>query len=958
MTPFLQQVATAFYRRYSTDLQRMAFVFPNRRAGVFFRKYLSQAAGRPIFSPAILTINGLFLQLSRHRPADRIHMLFLLYRIYIRRSGSDETFDDFIFWGDMLLNDFDDVDKHLVDARRLFANIGDLHDLDSGLDYLSDEQIRAIRSFWSSFRAEKTDANQQQFLSIWKLLHAMYTELRDTLAAAGQGYEGMIFRDVLERIRQEGHSGTAYEQIVFVGLNAISPAEHMLLTLLRSQGIADFYWDGGSDRVRDPDNRASHFLTALSKEFPSALALPAEEPVEQHITLTGIPSRIGQAKHVCTLLNEITAQTGTLSAEQALRTAIVLPDEQLLIPVLNSIPMSVPHINVTLGYPLAGTPVATLTELIQALQKNLRTVDGRPAFHHRETLALLNHHYVAALCPADAAGLIKDITIRNQIHIAATDLHRNPLLTRIFSPVTDAAAIPAYLIAILEELNRSISALQPEKADGESAATMQDLEQEFIYHYHNTLNRLKDLMHEEQIPMAAETFFRLLKRLTQTITIPFHGEPLAGLQVMGLLETRVLDFDRLIILSMNEGIFPLKQTATSFIPYNLRRGFGLPTHEHQDSIWAYHFYRLISRAAHVHLLYDTRTDGARTGEASRYIQQLKYHYEIPLREQLLIHQIAVGRPPALQVNKSAEIMQKLDDYLQGGDRALSASTLNMYLDCPLKFFFTSVEKLGEEDEITETVENRTFGNILHKVIERLYQPLTGALITADLLRAAAAETTLTREIQRAFAQLFFHSDNVRPLTGQNYLTGEMIRKYILKILEQDRRLTPFRYIRSEKKMQCLFRLTDGRQIQLKGFIDRLDEINGTLRVVDYKTGIRKPLDFKTIPSLFDPADEKRQSAIMQVFMYAWMHGADTPDTSTPLQPVVYYVRELFSPAFDPVIYIGKEKNPVTDFIPHRDEFENHLRTCLDRLFHPAIPFTQTVRSRTCTWCPFAAICGK
>jgi hypothetical protein len=912
------------------------------------------AAGKPIFSPAILTISGLFFELSGRQSADRIRMLFLLYRIYVRRSGRDESFDAFVHWGEILLSDFDDIDKYLVDARRLFTNVTDLHDLEKQFDYLSEAQLAAIRSFWSSFRAEKTGAGQRDFLEIWQLLHDIYRELRETLAAENTGYEGMIFREAVERLRQEGHCELPYRKIVFTGLNALTTAERELMTLLQKQGRADFYWDYASALVNDPDNRASAFVRDNLKRFPSELTLPAEEENTPEVELIGIPSRIGQAKHLHPLLTEMLGDRMQIDPEEALRTAVVLPDEKLLVPVLNAIPEAITRINVTLGYPLAGTPAAALMELILALQKNLRhTEDGERCFNHRETLGVLNHPYVMSSCREAATTLAGEIAAQNRIRVTAAEMSQTPLLSLIFSPVADAGALSDYLIAVLQELNRTLTALHPESEE-DAPACMDELEQEFVFHYFTTVNRMKELIAEAGIHMSAETYFNLLKRVTDTITIPFQGEPLSGLQVMGLLETRVLDFDRLIILSANEGLFPSRSSLNTFIPFNLRRGFGLPAQEHRDSLMAYHFYRLIARAGRVTLLYDTRTEGLQTGEVSRFVHQLKYHYGIPVREKLTVYPVRLSRTQALQVEKTEDVQRRLSAYLQGGTKALSASTVNTWLDCPLKFYFASVEELKEEEEVSESVENSMFGSLLHKVIEGVYEPFCGATVTADLLKSAAGETHLTDLIHRAFAELFFHSEKIRPLSGQHYLTGELIRKYILKILERDRRLTPFRYLRSEKKMQTSFPLTDGRAVRLKGFIDRLDEVGGAVRIIDYKTGMKKSLDVKTIESLFDPADEKRPPAIMQVFMYAWMYGET--EGIVPLQPAVYYMRDLFG-EFDPTICIGKEKEPVTDFTPYRRAFEDRLRTSLDTLFRPDIPFTRAPFAKTCSYCPFAGICG-
>ena len=996
MIPFLQQIAALFYQRYGIDIQRFAFVFPNRRSGLFFRKYLSQVARKPLFAPAVFTINELFLRMSDKQPADRIRMLFLLYRIYIRHSRSDEGFDDFVFWGEMLLNDFEDIDKYLIDAARLFSNVADLQQIDNDMSYLQPEQIEAIRTFWSSFQpkgngenvgSRGNGENRGNFLKIWEHLYAIYKDFRKELAEEGRGYEGMIFRDVAEKMKQGALDMLPYEKIVFVGLNAISTAEKELMKGLQKQGIADFYWDCGSESLLDVDNKASFFIRENLKLFPSAFPLPEEEPNRPEIKLIGIPSRIGQAKQVYSILKETLAGRSEPDSEEALRTAIVLPDEQLLIPVLHSIPEEFTRINVTLGYSLSGAPIASLIDSIMELQKRLRTIDGRLFFYHREVLAVLNHHYIVSACPDEISVLLKEITEQNRIFLSSSDLNRSPLLEMIFQPVTGVSEISDYLILILKELNRIITSHydKPEKDETE-AVSMGEFEQEFVYHYFTMINRLKEMIHDCNIQLSVETFFRLLKRLTDTISIPFQGRPLSGLQIMGMLETRVLDFDRLIILSMNEGIFPAKQTAGSFIPYNLRRGFGLPTYEHQDSIWAYHFYRLIARAKKVALLYDTRTEGMQTGEVSRFVHQLRYHYGIPVKNKPVVFNISSSQPLTLQVEKTEEVMSKMKAYLTGGSKALSASTINTYLDCPLKFYFSSIEGLKEEEEVSESVENKVFGNIFHRVLEWLYQPFIGSVVTADLLKLQANEKTLTEAIHRAFSELFFHSKEVRSLSGQHYLTGEMIRKYVLKLIEKDCELTPFKYIQSEQKIQYPIRLTNGTEIQLKGFIDRLDEVNGVVRVVDYKTGTKKKLEFKSMASLFDMADEKRQSAIMQVFMYAWMcntspyplrRGTDRAypppegagggvcasqnnifSSDASIQPTLYYVRDFFSNDFDPVIYHGKEKEPVSDFSVYRDEFENCLRSCLDRMFDPDIPFTQAVNTKICTYCPFSIVCGK
>lgn len=959
MTPFLQQIASLFYQQYGAEVSRLAFVFPNRRTGLFFQKYLSEVADKPLFSPTILTINDLFVQLSGKQTADRINMLFMLYDIYVRHSGSTETFDEFLYWGEMLLNDFDDVDKYMADARMLFTNVTDLREIENDFSFLDAEQIAAIRTFWSSFYPKGDSPNQEEFLAVWKILYTLYNDLRDALAAEGRGYEGMIFREVVEQMEQNNCCDLPYTKVVFVGLNALSVAEERFLIQLQKRGIADFYWDYASDKVTDPNNKASYFVERNLKNFPSQYPLPAEEKVDTEIEVIGIPSGIGQAKQVYTLLNEL-CKEDEMSPEEALRTAIILPDEHLLIPVLNAIPEQIRRINVTMGYPLAGTPVASLMEYILALQKNVRYVDRQPVFYFRDVLPILNHRYISSTCPEIVNALVKDIAENNRIYISAADLGKTDLLSVLFLPVTDVNTFSDYLINVLQELNKVMHALSSDEEEEDATQRTNDLEQEFIFHYFTTVNRMKEIMQDAGIEMKIDTYFRLLKRVTDTITIPFRGEPLSGLQIMGVLETRALDFDRLIILSMNEGIFPLRKAANSFIPYNLRRGFGLPTYEHQDSVWAYHFYRLIYRANHVSLLYDTRSNGLQTGEVSRFVHQLHYHYEVPLQNKLLVYNVSSAKTPALQVKKTDEVMQRLNAFHKGGSRAISASAVNTYLDCPLKFYFSVVEGIQEEEEVSETIESNVFGSILHKVMEELYMPLCGKIVTADLLKAIKKDTpVLTGAIARAFAEIFFMSDVVRPLTGQNFLIGEMIRKYVEKILERDSKLTPFRYIESERKINRLFTLGDNRtEIQLKGFIDRIDEVRDAVRIIDYKSGSGTSV-FTSVESLFDKEDKDRAKAVMQVFMYSWMLGA-APAGKT-IQPGIYYMRMLFSDSFDASVSRRIERTktePVTDFSAYSEAFEGELRRCLDEIFGRETPFTQTTTEKACAWCPFKDICGK
>lgn len=964
MLPFLKQIALLFHKEYGTEIARFAFVFPSRRAGLFFKKYLSEAAGKPVFSPTVFTINDLFIQMSGKRKADRIYLLFTLYNMYMEQSGSDETFDNFLYWGEMLLNDFDDVDKYMADARMLFSNVTDLRSIEQDFSFLNEKQVEAIRAFWSAFYPLDNKANKVEFLAVWEVLYHLYDSFKRKLEGEGCGYEGMLFREVVEKLKAGEDLFPAYEKVVFVGLNALSKVEEELLKLFRKKGLADFYWDYGSSKTRDPLNLSSFFAGNNLRQFPPAFELPAEEEREPEIEVISIPSGVGQAKQVYTILDNLVKEN-KLNDGNSLNTAIVLPDETLLMPLINSIPESVKHINVTMGYPLSAASVAALIDYVATLQKNLRYIDGQASFYFRDVLPVLNHHYLMYDGSGSAQRLARSIIAHNRIYIGVSEFAGNELLEAVFRPVESADAFLVYLIDLLKIFERIVGrqkASGDEGREDEKAVNIHDVEREFIFHYYAVVNRLNDLIAAMQVNMTADTCFRLVKRMIDSTTVPFEGEPLSGLQIMGVLETRALDFERLLILSVNEGVFPSRSVSASFIPYNLRRGFGLPAYEHQDSIWSYYFYRLLYRANHVALLYDSRSGGLLSGEVSRFVHQLRYHYELPLRDKLLIYNVSSSGSNLLSAGKEGDVMNKLAAFYEGGGKSISASAINTYLDCPLKFYFSVIEEVREEEAVSEMVERDMFGNILHKVMEALYNPLCGELVTENhlaLIRKDKAKMSDT--IRMAFAREFFNKDDVKALTGQYYLIGEMIRKYALKVLEQDSRLAPFHYIKSEQRINDAIHISGGRVISLKGFIDRVDKVNDVIRIIDYKSGSGTTV-FPSVESLFGMNSKDRPKAVMQVFMYAWMYSRlpENRDKNLRISPEIYFMRMLFSPDFDSAVY-QKEgrggRNPVSDFMPYKESFENGLRECLDDIFSVNLPFTQTSVGKTCQYCRFRKICG-
>lgn len=963
MIPFLYNVAQAYYKSYGQDISRYTFVFPNRRAGIFFQHYLSQIAGRPIFSPEILTVTDLFEKLSPYKKADRIEMLFLLYDIYIRVSSSTETFDEFLYWGEMLLNDFDDVDKYLVDAQQLFRNIHDLKEIDAGFDYLTESQIEAIRRFWSNFLPIGENDKKKDFLEMWEVLFQLYTSLREQLHNKGMAYEGMIFRDVTERLANDIDYKLPFEKVIFVGLNGHSKSEERLLKYLHKRKIADFYWDYSSPLVRDPQNKASFFIDRNKMLFPTQLTLEPEElSLDQPVVeVIGIPSAVGQAKYVHTIIKSLMDEKQITSSTQAMNTALVLPDENLLLPALYSIPGEIDKINVTMGYSLGNSSISGLMEHVFELQRNIRRSENYTGFYYKPVLAILNHRYITNVASDEAKVLRTNIIQYNKTTVSSQDLQSHPLFQLIFRPVFNWQDIPYYLQSILSTLNTTLSVNEKnEEKDEDINARSIDIECEFIVEYYKTINKMDEALRNVLPEMSVDTYFKLLRKLIVGISVPFRGEPLSGLQIMGVLETRALDFDNLIILSMNEGIFPLKKAASSFIPYNLRKGFDLPTYEHQDSIFSYHFYRMINRAKRIYLLYDTRTEGLQTGEVSRYYNQIKHLYNdsFDIREKLAVYKVSSTESLAISIQKTPQIMEKMNVFLQGGDKRLSASSINTYLNCPLQFYFSVVENMEEEDEIAETIEASTFGTIFHSIMEWLYEPFKGKMITADLLHNISKNNKLLTEmIERSFAENYFKSEKVKRLTGQNYLTGEVLRKYIRQVLATDAKLTPFIYIDSEERIKKDYPLPSGKVVSLKGIIDRVDEVSGHTRIIDYKTG-KGVLRYKEMKDLFDKEMKDRPKAVMQVFMYSHLYMLDHPDKI--LEPGIYYLRNLFDTKFNPDVISksGRGDGRITDFSEYRPEFTGYFDACLEEIFDPQVPFSQTPTGEACKWCIFTNICKK
>lgn len=943
MTPFLEQLAQTYYNAYAKDLSEFAFVFPNRRAGLFFRKALAKVSQKPLFAPDILAINDLFFKESNLLQADKITLLFTLYTSYKKVVKSDESFDTFLFLGDMLLADFNDIDKYMADAKQVFQNISDIKDIESDLSWMSDDQKAIIKQFWGYFLKENGRYLETQFMEMWATLFELYTTFKQDLRIQGIGYDGMIFRDVAER---NDSLTSSYKRVIFVGFNALTTTEEALFKKYQRLGIGDYYFDYQSPEIKSIGNVANQFINENESKFHAKFELDTattEGITNRKIELIAIPSDIGQTKQVYHILETLQREHPD---NMGLKTAIVLPDEKMLIPMLHAVPESVKTINITMGYPLSLTPIAALMDHIAALQKNSRLIDKKPHFYYKHVLAILNHPYIFDYAKEDVEHITEQIRKENLFLVSPDELRRNELFNALFTPITETSDFIDYLSTITTLLSNTAQN-DPSK----------QLDAEYFANYQSAINRLEENLTQTNIPLSSDTFFKLLKQLTGSINIAFKGEPVEGLQIMGTLETRALDFDNLIITSFNEGIFPRQNTNPSVIPYSLRRAFGLPTYDYHDAIFAYNFYRMIYRAKRVFLIYDSRSDG-KHGELSRYAAQLEYLYNLPLIRKSVSYSVSSKKTGAITIEKDERIIERLAQFTdKDSEKAISASDINNYIDCPLRFYFSKIEELGTPDTVSETIESNTFGTLFHKVMELLYEPYKGQLITKAII-TNLMDTTITLDtyIHQAFNEVFYKSKTTMPILGHNLLIANIIKTYVLQTLRFDQQArAPFHYIDSELRLKTNLVLENGITVNLKGFIDRVDKQNNITHIVDYKTG-KATCEFRDINELFDGDNLKRPKAVLQTFFYGMLYNKEQAN-GEQIKPVIYSLRALEN--YQITHKISKDQAPIiNDYATIEEPFEIALKNCLSTIFDPKQSFTQCNDQKQCEFCNFRTICNR
>ncbi len=955
MQTFLQLVAHDLYSKIGNDLSRTVLVFPNKRANLFFNGYLAGESDQPIWAPAAMSISDLFQKLSVQKTGDPIRLVCELYKVFKEETQSQETLDDFYFWGELLISDFDDVDKNMVDADKLFSNLQGLKNLMDNYDFLDKEQEEAIRQFFQNFSIERRTELKEKFISLWDKLGSIYHRYQENLTELGIAYEGMLYRNVIEQLDTER---LKYDKYIFVGFNVLNKVEHQFFKLLQDADKAMFYWDYDIFYTQQiKKHEAGEFLKRNLQDFPNELPDSYFDSFKtpKNIRYISASTENAQAR----FLPEWIRTTFSNSECDEKENAVVLCNEALLLPVLHSIPQEVKNVNITMGFPLAQTPVYSFINAAMELQTNgYRSDTGR--FTYEAVSAILKHPYTQQLS-THADSLEDELTKTNRFYPLPSELKQDDFLANLFTPRSGIKDLCDYLVGLIKD----ISILY--RKEGEYNDIFNQLYRESLFQSHLKINRLYSLIESGELNVRTDTLKRLISKVLTASNIPFHGEPAIGMQVMGVLETRNLDFRNLVMLSLNEGQLPKSGGESSFIPYNLRKAFGMTTIEHKNAVYAYYFYRLIQRAENITLLYNTSSDGLNRGEESRFMLQLLVEGPHEITREYL----EAGQSPQsnqeIQIEKTPEVLRRIYrayDSSNPKSVILSPSALNAYLDCRLRFYYRYVAGLKTPDEVSAEIDSALFGTIFHLSAQLVYTELTanGNMIQKeDLERLLRDEVKLQSYVDRAFKkELFKVAPEEKPeYNGIQLINSKVIVSYLKQLLRNDLQYTPFEMVAMEKKVSEEMTIQTGQgpfTLRLGGTIDRMDAKEGTLRIVDYKTG-GSPKTPANIEQLFTPS-ETRPNYIFQTFLYAAIMSRKQ---SLMVAPALLYIHRAASESYSPVIEMGeprKPKIPVNNFAFFEDEFRERLQALLEEVFDEKEAFTQTKDIKKCSYCDFKAICKR
>ena len=953
---FLEYVAEDIIGKYGTDLSRIAVVFPNKRAALFLNEHLARIAGQPVWSPAYITISDLFRQHTDLKPADPIKLICDIHKSFTKCTGIDETLDHFYGWGQLLLADFDDIDKNMADADSIFCNLKDIHELDD-ISYLDDEQKEMLKRFFANFSDDIESELKKRFLSLWSHFGDIYHDYNRRLTEQGIGYEGAIYR----KVASEETLHLKYDKYLFVGFNLIQKVERVLFSRLMKEGKAKFYWDfdeyymptaRAQQSASVPNNTAS--FAAYLTDFPNELDntdrdIYANMRRPKRIRFISSPTENAQARFASNwLLENDRYKAGR-------KTAVVMCDESILLPIMHSLPPEADKVNITSGFPLAMTPVASLVMLLFDLYTlGLRKKD-----------TAFNPHYMKKLMAHPYARHLQEVQLKEMNDVHLKGVHSKGVhLSQVHQE--GSAALLQHIATLVKQVGIAT------KQEGDA------LTQESVFRMFTILNRLAALADSGDLLVDNTTLRRLVSQLVGAASIPFHGEPVIGVQIMGVLETRNIDFDNVLLLSCNEGNMPKGVNDSSFIPYSIRKAHGLTTIDNKVAIYSYYFHRLLQRAGDITIAYNNSTDNGHTGEMSRFMLQLLVesgqkidHYSLTAK-----NQPTPLMPKAIEKDETA--LSKLEEMSR-----LSPSAINTYIRCKLAFYYQYIAHIKEPDSDPETIDNRMFGNIFHRAAYLIYKDITDH---SPVIEKAHIQAYLSnRKLLASVVDRAFEEEECKTNNGLQIINREVIIEYITKLLKIDQQLCPFSILAMEEEAKVYTQLsfttpsggaikggalvssapTKQYNLTIGGIIDRLDAITDKqtgkrrIRVVDYKTGNKPSSAIKSIEEVFDPKNiaSKHSNYFLQAILYSLIvsRSKEWNAANDAVSPALLFIKQAATNDYDPTLCI--DKHPISDVTVYEEEFLTKLKETIADMYSPDAAFTPTDDRKKCELCPYRMLCG-
>ena len=960
---FLEYVAEDIIGKYGTDLSRIAVVFPNKRAALFLNEHLARIAGQPVWSPAYITISDLFRQHTDLKPADPIKLICDIHKSFTKCTGIDETLDHFYGWGQLLLADFDDIDKNMADADSIFCNLKDIHELDD-ISYLDDEQKEMLKRFFANFSDDIESELKKRFLSLWSHFGDIYHDYNRRLTEQGIGYEGAIYR----KVASEETLHLKYDKYLFVGFNLIQKVERVLFSRLMKEGKAKFYWDfdeyymptaRAQQSASVPNNTAS--FAAYLTDFPNELDntdrdIYANMRRPKRIRFISSPTENAQARFASNwLLENDRYKAGR-------KTAVVMCDESILLPIMHSLPPEADKVNITSGFPLAMTPVASLVMLLFDLY-TLGLRKKGTAFNPHYLKKLMAHPYAHHLQEAQ----LKEVHLKG-VHLSQVHQPNSTSAqpTTQHSTFNTQHSILHHIATLIKQVGIAT------KQEGDA------LTQESVFRMFTILNRLAALADSGDLLVDNTTLRRLVSQLVGAASIPFHGEPVIGVQIMGVLETRNIDFDNVLLLSCNEGNMPKGVNDSSFIPYSIRKAHGLTTIDNKVAIYSYYFHRLLQRAGDITIAYNNSTDNGHTGEMSRFMLQLLVesgqkidHYSLTAK-----NQPTPLMPKAIEKDEAA--LSKLEEMSR-----LSPSAINTYIRCKLAFYYQYIAHIKEPDSDPETIDNRMFGNIFHRAAYLIYKDITDH---SPVIEKAHIQAYLSnRKLLASVVDRAFEEEECKTNNGLQIINREVIIEYVTKLLKIDQQLCPFSILAMEEEAkvytQLSFTIPLGGALKggalvssapdkhynltIGGIIDRLDAVTDKqtgkrrIRVVDYKTGNKPSSAIKSIEEVFDPKNiaSKHSNYFLQAILYSLIvsRSKEWNAANDAVSPALLFIKQAATNDYDPTLCI--DKHPISDVTVYEEEFLTKLKETVADMYSPDAAFTPTDDRKKCELCPYRMLCG-